>query len=171
MINSWGVCKRPFLMKNLWEFFYAKTNIWNLIFLAKVILHMHMSVNFEQARMKNEWVVCKKQPFFRIFFEIFGPQNPILTFYHFWWDHSAHACKIWTVLVKKWTGSLQKSGIFLKKLLDTKTHFWKLMFLVKVILQMPVKFEQALMINKLVVCKGHFFRKFFLRIFDASSHF
>ena len=48
----------------------------------------------------------------------------------------------------------------LRKFLDPKTHFWKLTFLGKVILHMPVKFEQAQMRNEWVVRKKRsFFHK------------
>ena len=87
--------------------------------------HAHVSKFW--AGSDEKWMSSlQKTAIFQNFFEIFGPQNPILTFYHLWWDHSAHACKIWTVLVKKWTGSLQKSGIFLKKTFGHQNPFLKI---------------------------------------------
>ena len=53
---------------------------------------------------------------------------------------------------------VRKNGHFFhkkiaRKFLDPKTHFWKFTFLGKVILHMPVKFEQARMKNEWVVRK------------------
>ena len=99
------------------------------------------------------------------FKKIFGPQNPFLKIYLFGQGHSTHACKIWAGSVEKWMSSSQKTVIFSekkfsRKFLDPKTHFWKLTFLGKVILHMPVKFEQAQMRNEWVVRKKRsFFHK------------
>ena len=69
--------------------------------------------------------------------------------------------------------------------MDSKTHFWKLTFLDKVILHMPVKFEQAQMKKEWVICKkrpilqktfeDNFlpqnpFLKFYHFLWDQSAH-
>ena len=97
----------------------------------------------------------KNGHFFRkiIFKKIFGPQNPFLKIYIFGQGHSAHACKIWAGSDEKWMSSSQKTIIFSEKyflriFFDPKTGFWKFTFVGKVILHMPIKFEQARMKNE-----------------------
>ena len=67
--------------------------------------------------------------------------------YVFGQSHSAHACKIWTGSDEKWMSSSQKTIIFSEKyflriFFDPKTGFWKFTIVGKVILHMPIKFEQ-----------------------------
>ena len=121
-----------------------------------------MPMKFEHDRMKNGWEVCKK---LSIFQKILLPQNPFLKTYMFGQGYSAHACKIWAWSDAKWKSILRKTVIFTEnkffwKFLDPKTSFWKFMFLGKVILHMPIKFEQDRMKNEWVVCKKRpFFQK------------
>ena len=73
--------------------------------------------------------------------------------YIFGQGHSAHACKIWAGSDEKWMSSSQKTIIFSEKyflriFFDPKTGFWKFTFVGKVILHMPIKFEQARMKNE-----------------------
>ena len=73
--------------------------------------------------------------------------------YVFGQGHSAHACKIWAGSDEKWMSSSQKTIIFSEKyflriFFDPKTGFWKFTFVGKVILHMPIKFEQARMKNE-----------------------
>ena len=94
-----------------------------------------------------------------IFKKIFGPQNPFLKIYVFGQGHSAHACKIWAGSDEKWMSSSQKTIIFsekyfLKIFFDPKTGFWKFTIVGKVILHMPIKFEQARMKNEWGVRKN-----------------
>ena len=69
-----------------------------------------MPVTFEQARMKNEWVVYEKRYFFRkiIFKKIFWPQNLFLKIKIFGQGHPAHAYKTWAGSDEKWMISSRK---------------------------------------------------------------
>ena len=79
------------------------------------------------------------------FMRIFLCQNQFLKFNIFGQGHSGSD--------EKWMSSLQKTIIFSEKyflriFFDPKTGFWKFTFVGKVILHMPIKFEQARMKNE-----------------------
>ena len=125
-----------------------------IVFLHPFIIHLFgqgysalMFSKLKQQRTKTVEFSHKK------LWKLLNPESFFLKIYRFGQGHFPHACKIWAGSDEKWMSSSQKTIIFSEKyflrfFFDPKTGFWKFTFVGKVILHMPIKFEQARMKNE-----------------------